>query len=854
MNYTTVLRYCAVFIWLAFLSACARPKYLKEGQFLLTGHTIAFEKQAYKLQEDQDLIYYELDPTVKQKPNLKVLGMRPLLFFYRTFRNAKKEQRIRYWFKTKVGEPPTILDTVACERSARSMRFQLNHKGYYAAESRYSIKYKRHKAFVTYHVRTNAPTLIDSVHFSSPDSLIEAIMIRERGGSLLKKGQPLTQTAFEAEKARVAITIGNAGYEKFSWNFISFEADTVRANNPNTYTAQPKRFRQPLEQGEPRAIVYVNVLPYTDTMEMHPVYTVRKVWVNPEIEEATLLPHQKRTIKKDSTFVAISRDTTLKFPEKKFYASESEIPATDSLLFVLLRTKGTKAVVRDAVLADALQVGVGGRYSYAQTKQTVQAITDLDVFKFPRLEYVRAENGSPTDLDCIIKMRPANKNVFSMDVEVNSYNANLGSALNFSYRNRNIFRGAEVFAVKLELGGAFRTSQDSTLGADATWLDQVVSLLDINAESSLYFPRLLAPRRWVQRTLGGTTRFSIGYRFLRQGTDLKSVSSVYARFFSYDWRSRANSHHHFALNPLSLNITFEPGLSEAFEEKLRQSNPALLASLKDKFVIPSLDFTYTFTTPERVASNSWFVKLYGETAGNVLNVLDRLVVPAQPFQFFGDIDYSQYIKADMDIRYSVYINRKQSFVMRILAGAALPYSNGENKGVPFSRRFFLGGPNSMRAWGLRQIGPGRIKGDPAAAFQLGDVRLELNAEYRFKFNSWIAGAIFVDAGNVWLWKPTESASITPPAAPQPDGVIRADFLSELAIGTGFGLRLDFSFFVLRFDYGIQLYNPAGYGLLPDGTTRYWNLPPTLNWDLRPPYGLSRPFTHSNFVLGIGYPF
>lgn len=852
MNRTTVLRCCFVFALLTILAACARPKYLKEGQFLLTGHTIAFEKQAYKLQEDQDLIYYELDPTVKQKPNLKVLGLRPLLFFYRVFREAKKEQRIRYWFKTKVGEPPTILDTVACERSARSMRYQLNHKGYYKAESWYSVKYKRHKAYVTYHVRTNEPTLIDSVFFHSPDSSIQAIMERERAGSLLKTGQPLTQTLFEKEKARITIAIRNAGYEKFSWNFMTFEADTVRANNPKTYEPQPKRFLQPLEQGEPRARIYVNVLPYSDTMLQHPVFTVRHVWVNPE--DAVLLPHQKRTIKKDSTFVAISRDTALKYSPKRYYASESEIPATDSLLFVLLRTKGTKAVVRDAVLAEAVQVGVGGLYSFEQTKQTVQAITDLDVFKFPRLEYVRAEDGSSTDLDCVLKMRPANKNVFSMDVEVNSYNANLGSALNFSYRNRNIFRGAEVFALKLELGGAFRTTQDSTLGADATWLDNVVSLLDINAESSLYFPRLLAPRRWVQRTLGGTTRFSIGYRFLRQGTDLKSVSSVYARFFSYDWRSRANSHHHFALNPLSLNITFEPGLSEAFEEKLQQSNPALLASLKDKFVIPSLDFTYTFTTPERIASNSWFIKLYGETAGNVLNLLDRVVAPTQPFRFFGDIDYSQYVKADVDLRYSVYINRRQSFVVRMLAGAALPYSNAEDRGVPFSRRFFLGGPNSMRAWGLRQIGPGRIKGDPAAAFQLGDIRLELNAEYRFKFNSWIAGAIFVDAGNVWLWRPANETTITPPAAPQPDGVIRADFLSELAVGTGFGLRLDFSFFVLRFDYGIQLYNPAGYGLMPDGSTRYWNIPPTLNWDLRPPYGLTRPFTHSNFVLGIGYPF
>ena len=153
----------------------------------------------------------------------------------------------------------------------------------------------------------------------------------------------------------------------------------------------------------------------------------------------------------------------------------------------------------------------------------------------------------------------------------------------------------------------------------------------------------------------------------------------------------------------------------------------------------------------------------------------------------------------------------------------------------------------MRAWGLRQIGPGRVQGDPSAAFQLGDIRLEMNAEYRFKFNSWISGAVFVDAGNVWLWRSNSTGVIAPPLVQPETGVINGQFLSELALGTGFGMRLDFSFFIIRLDYGIQLYNPAGYGLRDDGSMQYWNFPPKLNWSFKP-------IEHSNFVLGIGYPF
>jgi outer membrane protein insertion porin family len=820
---------------------CSRSRY-GEGKHLLVKNTISFEKQKYVLQEEQDVIYYALEPILQPKLNLTVLGFRPLLFFHQVFKKATPKQKIRYWFKSKVGEPPVFVDSVICEKVAKSMRYQLNHKGYYNAKSSYNIKYKRNRAFVTYKVQPNERTLIDTVHFMSPDSNIQAVMRSVARETFLKPREALDMTLFEQEKARLTIAIRNAGYEKFTWNFMTFEADTVNARQ---YDWQPKKFWKDQEQGEPRAIIYVNVLPYSDTMPNHPKYTINNIWVAPE--DVRLQPHQKRVLKKDSSFVIVDRSPKRPY-RHQILESESELLETDSLHFVILRTKGSKAIMRDRVLSDAISLRRGEAYNFAKTKQTINAITELDVFKFPRVEYVPSISGNKNELDCILKMRPAEKQSLSTDLEINTYNANLGSALNFTYRNRNMFRGAEVFSVKLELGGVFRTKRDSTIGNDGTWIDNFVSLLDINAETSLYFPRFVGPGYFARQMQNAHTRFAIGYRFLRQGTDLKSVSSVYAKFFSYEWKPKNDIHHSFVLNPISLNVTFEPGLSEAFEEKLAESNPALLASLKDKFVIPSMDFTYTFTTPERKAANSWFVKLYGEIAGNLFYGINKIAQPNQPFQFFGDIDYSQYAKIDTDIRYSIYLNRKQSVVLRLMAGAALPYGNSFTRGIPFSRRFFLGGPNSMRAWGLRQIGAGRVKGDPSAAFQLGDIRLEINAEYRFKLNSWISAAVFLDAGNVWLWRTNNNYDdIAPPLIQPETGVINAQFLSELALGTGFGLRLDFSFFIIRFDYGIQLYNPAGYGLMSNGRTQYWNFPPPLSFSLSP-------IGNSNFVLGIGYPF
>ncbi len=831
-------------LMMLFLVACGRGNY-GTGKHLLISNTIKFEKQAYILQEEPDVIGYSLEPILQPKTNLRVLGFYPLLFFHTTFKKATPKQKIRYWFKTKVGEPPVLLDTAICEKVAKSMRYQLNHKGYYNAKTSYSVKYKRRRAFVTYKVQPNERMLIDTVYFQSVDSNIQKVMLGVAKETFLKAGEPVDMLLFEQEKARITIAIRNAGYERFTWNFMTFEADTVNARQ---YSARPKKFLRDREQGEPRAVVYVNILPYSDTMPMHPRYTVRNVWIAPE--DVVLQPHQRRVLKKDSTYVVAPRVGEKKYQDV-LLSSGDKLLSEDSLRFVFLRTKGTKPIMRERILADVIQLRANQSYSFLNTKETINAISELDVFKFTRVEYVPSSSGAKNELDCIIKMRPDKKMAISTDAEINTYNANLGSAFNLTLRNRNIFKGAEALSIKLELGGVFRTRRDSTLGADATWVDNFISLLDINTEASLYFPRFVGPAYFARQMQNARTRFAIGYRFLRQGTDLKSVSSVYARFFSYDWKSRSDVHHHFIWNPLLLNITFEPGLSVAFEEKLQESNPALLASLKDKFVIPSMDFTYTYTTPERKAANSWFVKLYGEVAGNVFYGINRIVSPNQPIRFFGDIDYSQYVKADMDIRYSIYISRKQSVVMRIMAGAALPYGNAYNRGIPFSRRFFLGGPNSMRAWGLRQIGAGRIKGAPTAAFQLGDIRLEMNAEFRFKFNSWISGAVFVDAGNVWLWRPAnEQTAIIPPMVQPETGVITSQFLSELAVGTGFGIRLDFSFFIIRLDYGIQVYNPAGYGLLDSGETQYWNFPlrfTRLNWGLKP-------IENSNLVLGIGYPF
>ena len=220
--------------------------------------------------------------------------------------------------------------------------------------------------------------------------------------------------------------------------------------------------------------------------------------------------------------------------------------------------------------------------------------------------------------------------------------------------------------------------------------------------------------------------------------------------------------------------------------------------------------------------------------------MDLIVEPNRPLRIF-DVDYSQYIRTEIDLRYSYKINRKHQVISRLLAGIIVPYGNSLNNEIPFTKRFTLGGPSSMRAWNLRYIGPGNVESIPNAEFQMGDIRLEWNLEYRFMFNSWIGGALFTDIGNIWNLSPSPTSN-TFPNQLERTGHFTTNFYEQLAIGAGVGLRFDLSFFIFRIDFALQLRDPQGYGIANDGTTQYWNFDPFV-------------FENRNkFIIAIGYPF
>ena len=868
-----------------------RPRKKQFIQHWVFKNTIKFAKQKYKIQEDTDELYYDLESTILQPADRSILrGFRKWVYHtndsvsvryifskeqnqYVADTVYRKQGGIKPWLHKTVGAPPTVLDTSLAERTRQSMQELLRQRAYFNAKVSCDIRKKGHKAWITYNIETGMPTIIDEVDFISKDSAIQKILDAHIQETLFKPKKPISSALVLAEKERLQNLIRNNGYFDFNWRYIEVQADTT---NVLKVAPEKKGLFQAPKQGEPRTNLYVEILPFSDTSITHPKYKIANVFIIPN--EYVLLPYQKRVINKIpfyivnrvvrerkktlilkelsklratdkilDTIIAQNKslsykvERTIRKTKKVVLQDKNDILPTDEWIQTLLRKKYTREkdyYIREKVISDVLSIKNGDYYNKDAYDLSLKKINNLAIFRFPRIEYVPSASGG-NYLDCMVRLRPNEKQNIGVNTELNTNTsttvASLGIAGNISYRNKNVFKGAEIFELSAQLGIDFRLNPDST--DDASNLARWINLLDFNLAASFYFPKFMG-LKFIEEGLkmeNVRTKMSLGYRYLQQATDFQ-ISSFYGQM-GYTWSK--GREHQFSWNPILVNFTLEPTLASSFETLLEQNNIALLNSLKAQYLIPSMDFSYTFNPPQ-MGNSKWFFKSYIEVAGNLFYLLDLIIDPQQPIQVFG-VDYSQYFRTDFDIRYTYNITRRHSIATRLVLGVILPYGNSLQTEVPFVKRFTLGGPSSMRAWNLRYLGPGDQEAVSGAEFQMGDFKMEFNLEYRFMFNSWIRAAIFADMGNVWLLQSTTKAQGLPYQPPR-TGVLSDQFYNQIAMGVGAGIRLDLSFFVFRIDLAIQLRDPQGYNLRDDGTVQYWNVEPFIF-----------PTRHK-FVIAIGYPF
>ena len=444
--------------------------------------------------------------------------------------------------------------------------------------------------------------------------------------------------------------------------------------------------------------------------------------------------------------------------------------------------------LRRHVLQECTHMNTGEPYRSSGLQNTYNHFGRLQAVKYTNI-LMQQVPGSDS-LDCDIRLLASKPSTISFQPEGTNTAGDLGAAASLTYQNRNLFRGSEVFSV--ELRGAY----EAIRGLEG-YSNQ--DFVEYSVQTRLQFPRLIAPffSREQRQRLNATSELSLLY-------DLQNRPEFHRRLLSAAWRYRWNypgSNSRYQLDLLDLNYVFMPWISETFAHDYLDNdytrNAILRYNYEDLF-ITKIGFGYSYTR------GNLALKTNIETAGNLLQVGSKIFHANQDengyYRLFN-IAFAQYVKGDIDISKTLQIDPANQLVFHVGLGIAYPYGNSNV--LPFEKRYFSGGANSVRGWSVRSLGPGKYKeSDGTINFinQTGDMKLDLNVEYRTKLFWKFSGALFIDAGNIWTLREY---------AEQPGGQFRFENLpSQLAVSYGLGLRLNFDFFILRFDLGMKAINPA----------------------------------------------
>lgn len=475
------------------------------------------------------------------------------------------------------------------------------------------------------------------------------------------------------------------------------------------------------------------------------------------------------------------------------YRQNNNAPETDHPQYKIrnvnfFNADSTDIHLRKRVLQDNTLIEKGRLYSSDDLQKTYNNFGCLQAVRYTNIKFKEVPDS--TILDCDVQISTNKPSTISFQPEGTNTAGDLGAAASLTYENRNLFRGSELLSV--ELRGAF----EAIKGLEGY---QNSNFVEYSLETKLQFPRFVLPFMLPNSRNGINVSSEISLSY-----DMQNRPEFHRRVFSaglrYKWNN-PESHSQYKIDILDLNYIYMPWISETFKKEYLDSvsnrNAILRYNYEDLF-IAKIGFGYSYNNGKHA------FKANIETAGNLFNAFSHLTNAKKDdkgnYTLFN-IAYAQYVKADFDYTKLITFDRRNSLALHCDFGIAYPYGNSTV--LPFEKRYFSGGANSVRGWSVRGLGPGKYRGiDGAIDFinQTGDMKLDMNMEYRtflfWKFN----GAVFVDAGNIWTLRDY---------AEQPGGQFKInEFYKQIAVAYGLGLRLNFDYFILRFDVGMKAINPA----------------------------------------------
>ena len=733
------------------LAACSATKHVPQGSYLLNDVSLRILDKDHS---NGDVNTYDLVNYLRQTENHEVLGGLKLQLAMYNLSGKDSTKWFNRWVQ-RVGTPPVLYDSTLTAASVSQLSMALTNKGYMdnRVTSHVELNDKKKLAHVRYDIRLNEPYFVRSISYHIANDTLRELVLADTTLFPIRQNSPFDHNKLDAERELISHTLRNNGYYAFSKDYITFLADTALNSRAVDLTLN---------------IISPHELRHLPNYTSHRQFMVRKV-----------------------TFVTNYDAVTMQ--DNNYRGEHSEYRGYHFI------NDPNDNYIRRRALEECCYITPGALYNASDVDKTYKALSRLNILKFVNItSQVVGELDDKILIDTYILLTRDQFRTVSFSVEGTNSEGDLGFGVGVDFQNRNLLHGSELFNAKLKM------SYESISGNLNGLINDNYS--EYSAQIGVTYPKFKAPflKRSFKQRVQASTEFSTNFDYQARPEYTRIMAGG---AWKYIWSERQHrTRHTFTL--VNLNYVYLPDSKINFLDSI--TNPLLRYSYENHLIMHS-GYRFYHTNRHDVSPlahsqqrNIYTLRASAEAAGNLFYGISKLTRqrrdPSDAYEVFG-IRYSQYLKMEADYAFTHNINGRSAIAWHVGSGLAVPYGNSSV--IPFEKRFYAGGANGVRGWGVRTLGPGEYnagKNVNSFIYQCGDIRIDANVELRSKLFWLLEGALFVDAGNIWTIRDYED---------QPGGVFKlSEFWKQLALAYGMGIRMNFNYFLVRLDWGMKAHNPA----------------------------------------------
>lgn len=750
--------------------ACSPTKHISRNGYILSKNKIECNSKLVSSSDLKNLI--------KQDPNGTFLGVKWGMYFY-SLSERGEDSTVNFISRNvfrRLGSQPVELNERLIGETEEEMRKFLKSKGVFQAGVTHTLapvrrmwvpwtSYKRREK-VVYNIDVPARYKINEIALSVNDSVLKQKIEKVYPGTVITPGSYYDEDKLGQIRSTITSNLRESGYYAFNEKYIRFEVDTNLNTNSLNLTL---------------------VVSNPENKGKHKPYKIRNIYVYPDYSSASSSERPQIT---DTNEVMHKPHKTAKLSRFEF-----------------IRT-GHQSI-KDKPIMRSILFQNGDMFSPTMARNTRNALSQLQNFKYIDISFFPQSNNAADTLplDCLIRLSMSQPIKLTTSFEMNfsatnnsinlQQSSSLGSEINIGFSHSNLLKGAEILSANIKTAAEVRSDIFSSSKGENLW--NWFNAFELGFDVGIELPRFLAPfsTRLYSMRFRPHTSIKLAYNTQRRTYYNRKISTIN---YEYSWQSSpANS---FSFSPVEVNYVDMEITDDSYAALIAKLDKRIQYQMSDHLV---MDTRFGFVHNGQATSKTKdfnYIRTNVEASGNLLYLISKLSKQSKnsqgQYEMFG-IPYSQYLRGDLDFVHYHTLKKKTKFVSRFFAGIGWYYGNATS--LPYEKSFFAGGANNIRAWQLRELGPGSSAStNEYDKTQTGDLTFGINLEYRFPLFSVFEGAAFLDAGNIWTWKGEE--------------IVRGSefdikrFYKEIAVGVGLGLRINIQFLILRFDLAAKMYDPA----------------------------------------------